>query len=339
MEKLIRSFLPEAHFLSADKLNGGLIHQTYKVQVRLDGVVRYYVVQQFNQKVFTQPETVMQNVSLLQAYIEHVDYPYEFPYYLKTTKGAFFAKDDDGKLWRMSNWIGDSISYEQASSKEQVYQVGLAFGNFHTAFYRLDSKKIKETIPGFHDIRKRFSFFEKIKSNAQADRFDRALKYIDEVVFYYKNLTLDLSGFPQRIVHNDCKLSNLLFDQKTGACKAVIDLDTVMPGSILMDFGDMVRTLCCTAPESEPNISKVEFDLESYKVLKKGFLESVSDWLGDRELYHLLDGSKYIILEQAIRFLTDYLQGDVYYSISYQEQNLDRSRNQLKLLSSLTARF
>jgi len=335
VEKIVRQFINNGETIRIQPLSGGLINQTYKVTIEQDAVVQNYLLQQINTHVFKSPQKIMTNIQLVNERLVHSDYPLDFFTIIQTRGGASLFKDENENYWRLCSFIEDTISYETPPSLDYVYEAAKAYGFFTLALKAVNPTLIQFTIPDFHNIQKRFELFEKSLERAKPDRLQKAKTAINQTRFSYGKFTFDFSNLPLRIVHNDAKLSNILFDKNTKKAKAVIDLDTVMPGYIITDYGDMIRGMCNSVAEDEADLSKVDFDLEKYELIKKGFLEATSEWITKEEKAKLDTGAIYIILEQAIRFLTDYLSNDAYYSTRYEAHNLDRSNNQLTLLNSM----
>lgn len=335
MEKIIQQFLPEAKLIACHKLSGGLIHQTYKATVNLGGVLMVFVLQAFNAKTFKAPLKVMKNLQRLQSYLAQQPYPLQLAPALPTTQNEFLFSDPSDNLWRLFPFLENSESFEVPHSDAMLLEAGKAYGFFLKALKDFEISQLAITIPDFHNLPGRFQKFQYTIQQAPIARREKAAHSIQQIFNYYDQLKVDFSDLPIRVVHNDCKLSNLLFDKSTRKCIAVIDLDTVMPGYVVTDFGDMVRGMCNTSSEEEKDLAKVAFDKHRYEILKKGFLAAGRDWLTEKETDNLFNGAKYIVLEQAIRFLTDFLDGDQYYPIYYTTHNFDRASNQLKLFSSM----
>jgi hypothetical protein len=334
--QITRQFLPLAALITLEQLSGGVIHQTYKIGVLENGETANYVLQCMNTATFKNPVHVMKNTILVQDFLIKKGYPLQGSIPLHTADFKTLFVDDQGAHWRFFKFIKDSVSFEKPSGLDQLYEAAKAYGTFATFLKDFDVRQLKITIPDFHNLPSRFQDFKKILKNAPVERKQNAEDEIAKTIQFYDQFqTLNFSNLPLRAVHNDCKLSNVLFDKNTQKCIAVIDLDTLMPGYIVTDFGDMVRTMCNTATEDERDLEKVSFDPESFQFLYKGFLEMTSDWISVSEKDNLLNGAIYIILEQAIRFLADYLNGDQYYMVKYPEHNFVRAKNQLKLLTSL----
>lgn len=334
MESIIQQFIPDATLLHCERLSGGLINQTHKVQIQSQDRCCSYILQRLNTSIFRTPHAVMDNLVLVQQTLKaHSPLVSSDP--LTTPGGDTLHRDTTDGYWRMLEYVDNAISYETPPSIDHVRKAGGAYGNFLTALVSLPPERLAITLSDFHHLDLRYSLLQTSTGRANADRRASASVTLKRIRNYHSALSMDFSALPLRAVHNDCKLSNLLFHATTDNCIAVIDLDTVMPGYVVTDFGDMVRGMCNTASEDEPNPANVHFSLSHYKALEQGFLAATGQWLTAGEAGQLLNGAMYIILEQAIRFLTDYLDGDTYYAVHYPDHNLDRACNQVTLLASL----
>lgn len=325
----------------------GLINLTYCLECAIDkGIVRY-VIQRINDTVFTEPEAMMSNiesvVNQLQMYKQSYPQSALEPLVLNPTKSgtAYFYSKELG-YWRVYNFIENSIVFQQCDSVELAYNAGLGFGEFVFAMSESSVSQFVETIPQFHDTENRY---ENLKTAYQADGYARAISVVDEMKFfnqntgYYTKITQELAcqNIPWRIIHNDTKISNILFDRELGTPLSVIDLDTVMPGSVLYDFGDLIRTLLGQEDEKCAG-QEVGLDMGLYASATNGFIEGCAD-LNTRELELLPLAPVVITLELAMRFLTDYLEGDKYFRTNSQnsDENLRRCRQQLALVKQLIA--
>ncbi|OED45187.1 hypothetical protein AB833_00095 [Chromatiales bacterium (ex Bugula neritina AB1)] len=334
MEALVQKFIPNAEVRSFQPLSDGLIHQTYKVLVQSNAATQYYILQRLNTAVFKKPFAVMKNLRLVQQHIDS-DYSLLLPQALKTTDKGDLHCDSAGEFWRMFVFVENSQSFEIAPANSYIAEAGRSYGVFLGALKNFDANLLELTIPDFHHLQRRYDVFQQKIQSACPQRLSQAKREIDRTCEFYRNCTVDLSGLPLRAVHNDCKLSNLLFDKTSGECLAVIDLDTLMPGTIATDFGDMVRGLCNTATEEERDLNQVSFNIDHYKLLEGGFLDATKSWLTCAERESLAGGAHVIILEQAIRFLSDFLDNDTYYGAAYPGHNHHRARNQLTFLASM----
>lgn len=331
--EIVKQFIAGAEVLSIELLTGGLIHRTCKTRVRSKGVVKDLVLQRLNTRIFCKPHALMENSHIVGLLIDN-DYPLTLIKALETTDGHKLYTDSKGECWRVFPFVENSICVEAPPDIEYAYKAGRAYGMFLTAVRPVDPELLYIPIPEFHSPVSRFKlFFDKL-AIADPQRKNTAAAAIERVCHYYRELSFDFSALPVRVVHNDCKFGNLLFDKTSKECVAVIDLDTLMPGCVVTDFGDMVRSMCSTATEQD-NESLVSFNIDYFDAVKAGFLSETGDWLTAAEQAALVDGACYIVLEQAVRFLTDYLDHDSYYGARYPQQNHDRARNQLALLESM----
>jgi len=330
VKEICQRFFKENNEFSIRRLEGGHINDTFKISYQ-NGTS--YILQALNRKIFNDPQAVMDNIQFIADHLKKTDYPLEILEPI-ASKNGLLERDSFGNYWRAFPFFEKTTVYERVSNPDQAYVVANSFGLFIKHLDGIDLANIRETISNFHDLNFRFDLFEKVVKNAKPDRIEPAISEIGKALKWRKKLNFDFTNFPLRVVHNDAKISNVLLDQKGEKGVCVIDLDTVMSGFAVTDFGDMVRTMCCSASEEETNIEKVSIDIEIFKETAKGFLTVTNSILTKDEKENLISGCVYIIFEQAIRFLTDYLDGDKYYQISYPDQNLNRARNQLKLLES-----
>ena len=316
-------------------LGDGLVHKSYHAKFK-DG--QELVIQQFNNHVFKHPYKVSENLErIVEALRTAKDYPLKIAFPVKTHNKDLLWRHDH-KYWRAFHFISDSHEKQAVSSVEDVYMVGLSYGQFSRALCSLSPDLIHDTIPGFHDPISRLKNYQtalKSSSSALKKKSRDEINSIQEFLPILKRM--HQISLPMKVTHNDAKLSNILFDS-AGNPLAIIDLDTVMPGYSIFDFGDMVRSLANNRVEDDPNISQIQFQLSYYNALHEGFLEGGSDSLSATEIEYLPLGAKYLIFEQAMRFLTDYLEGSHYYKITFPEHNLIRTQNQLALLRDMVAK-
>jgi len=259
--------------------------------------------------------------------------------YLSTKDGKQYIQDESGNYWTLFLFVSDSHGIEEVTQADQAYSAGNAFGKFQLQLSDLDSSKLIETIPNFHNGKFRCQqFLDAISLNAAGRRasmqteIDQLLQRSDEMLQLQN--WLDQGKLPLRITHNDTKINNILYGpDEQSLC--IIDLDTVMPGTVLFDFGDAIRTLCNSAVEDEPDLSRISFNKAYFEAFTRGYLSESSRFLTKLEIENLVFSCRYMVWEQTIRFLTDYLNGDPYYKISYHEHNRDRSLSQLCYLKVL----
>ena len=321
-----------------ERYGNGHINETY---LMLDSGARLYILQKINQRVFRNPKLLMQNVSSVCAHIKQsADSHREYMTLVPDKSGSLWHVDDYGEYWRLYEFISDSMCMEWVEIPNDFRESALAFGRFQRRLADFNATSLHETIPRFHDTPNRYALLHKA---IDADAFGRAKSVAAEIDFalereeYGSKLKqLHAAGdIPTRVTHNDTKLNNILYDRNTRKALCVIDLDTVMPGLVVHDFGDSIRFGATTAVEDERDLSKVSFSLELYHAYMDGYLFACGDALTPLERELLRDGAKMMTLECGIRFLTDYLSGDTYFRISRESQNLDRTRTQFKLIADM----
>lgn len=340
-------FKNDDEIVSFKQLASGHINDTYFVETSKN---TFFILQQINSGVFKDVPGLINNKVLISSHLQDknkhlppVELRRRVLSFIKTLKGANYHKDSDGNYWNLMIYIQDSITYETVSSELVAYEGGKLMGDFLNLTGDFDPTKLIDVIPNFHDMSFRFSKFNDSLTIASKSRLLKSNKYIDLVnalkdeMHIIENLKAT-GDIKLRVTHNDTKISNILFDlNKKGLC--VIDTDTVMPGIVHYDFGDAIRTICNTAAEDEKDLSKVKFNINYYKAYVKGFLEEMKPELTPLEINYLPLGAKTMIFIMGLRFLTDYLNNDIYYKTSYPEHNLNRCKNQFKLLESLTEQF
>ena len=297
------------------------------------------VLQRINTIVFPYPDRIMHNYRVVLAHLRSKNTNLELPGLLPGIDGQGYLFDEEGNCWRAVDYLAGSVAVEHAENPQQAQQAAAAVGTFLNGLADLDPQLVEDTLPGFHDSLSRFQHFQKaVEQNAAG----RLAEVREEVAFVQKEARVfqhihDL-GLPLRVVHNDPKIANVLFDAHSGEAISVIDWDTIQAGSILSDFGDMVRSMTPTFSEDEADVNKVEVVLPLFEGLASGFVPKIQAALSTVEKEHLLQGAFWIILEQMMRFLGDYINGDVYYKVRYAEHNLVRARNQQALYQSIQKR-
>ena len=331
-------------FESFQKLPSGHINDTYLIKTK---VKPNFILQRINNIAFLDASGMINNKIKISRHIQQkLNYLSEDEIkrrvltFIKTKVGGECFKDNNGFFWNMTVYIEDSKTFEVVDREDIAYEAGKLFGDFLKYTEDFNVSHLIEVIPNFHRMSYRYSLFQKAIFNSPKDKLELASPYIEIVnelkdeMHILENLT-KMSLFKIRVTHNDTKISNALFDKDNkGLC--VIDTDTVMPGIVLFDFGDSIRTICNTAAEDETNLDKVNFNVKYYNAYKKGFLEVLGNSLTEIEINYLPLGVKTTIFIMALRFLTDYLMGDIYYKTEYPEHNLHRAINQFKLIESFT---
>ncbi len=350
-EKLIKHFKFEGDFLDARPYGFGHINDTYAARFRQsDGSLRRYIIQRINHHVFKKPEEVMSNIERVSSHLRARivaaggDPTRESITLIPTVTGKPYCQSAAGDYWRVHLFIEGARTYRVAEKPAHYYHAGKAFGKFLKMLDDFPAEQLYHTIPDFHHTPKRLqSFIQAVDADSQ----NRAQSVKTEIEFVMQRaeetgVLIDLfeqGDMPQRVAHYDAKLDNVMIDDVTGEGICVIDLDTVMPGLAVFDFGDAVRSGANPVEEDEQDLSGVRLDLATYDRLAQGFLEEAGDVLTLIEVDHLAFAAKLITFEQAIRFLTDHLNGDIYYKIHRQDHNLDRCRTQLELVRDMEAKF
>lgn len=329
----------------------GHINDTYLVTAPHMRGEDVFILQKINTHVFRNPEEVMENMVGVTNWIRHqleadgIDYRRRVLQIVRTREGTPYYKDSCQGFWRAVRQIRGAVCYEMAPSEEIFYQSAAAFGHFQYLLREYPVKKLHETIPDFHNTPVRCRQFLTAVSKDPAGRLALAgpeVAFLKERIGTLSGRLAQAAGdgiLPLRVTHNDTKLNNVMMDPETGEGLCVIDLDTVMPGLSVTDFGDAIRFGASTAAEDETDLQKVHFDRRLYEVYRQGFIDGCKGALTPGEISMLPDGAMVITYEQALRFLTDYLMGDVYYKTARPSHNLDRARTQIRLLSEMEAEF
>jgi len=347
LRSVFSQFDDSTEVVSSSELASGHINDTYLIATSNN---KKFVLQRINHGVFKDvPGLINNKVAIskhIQGKLSHLpknERERKVLTFITTKDGAPFYFDENGGYWNMMVYITDSITYETVKNKEIAYEGGKLIGDFLNLTNDFDASQLIEVIPKFHDMSSRFSQFEDALKIASQERLMQAKQYIDlvwslkEEMHILQNLK-ESGEIKLRVTHNDTKISNVLFDtNKKGLC--VIDTDTVMPGIVHYDFGDAIRTICSSAAEDENNLALVNFNIDYYIAYVKGFLKEMSSSLSPIELKYLPLGAKTMIFIMALRFLTDFLNNDIYYKTKYPDHNLDRAKNQFKLIESLTEKL
>ncbi|MFV0413777.1 MAG: phosphotransferase enzyme family protein [Oscillospiraceae bacterium] len=347
LAEALAAFPYEEKIVAMEPFGSGHINDTYALYAGSSASPRLaYILQRLNTNVFKKPEDVMQNIVGVTEYLrerleaEGEDAARGTLHFLKTFEGKPAYYDIEGMPWRSYHYIEDSFCYEKSPTVEVFYESARAFGDFLNKLQNYPAETLHETIPHFHDTPRRL---EALRQAAEADRLGRAAGCRREIEFALARAEdcgllvnlLQKGELPLRVTHNDTKLNNILFDKKTGKAVCVIDLDTIMPGLSLNDYGDSIRFGATTAAEDERDLSKVALSLDLFEAYTRGYLETAGGALTPREKELLPQGARLITLECGMRFLTDYLEGDSYFKIERPGQNLDRCRTQFKLVQDM----
>jgi aminoglycoside phosphotransferase (APT) family kinase protein len=341
---IANSFAISGTFDSAELIESGHINTTYRVSFReKDQTIRRYIIQSINAHVFRNPHQVMDNVKMVTKHINdrvlrlRKDLGGQTLYLFPARNGRFRVEDEQGTVWRCYNCIEGCVTYDVVENTRQAFEAARAFGAFQDLVSDLDASAIHETIPDFHNTPLRL---QRLMAVAAADPMGRLASVAEEMDFVLSHegiasLLLDhaqAGRIPIRVTHNDTKINNVMIDAQTDEAVCVIDLDTVMPGLSLYDFGDLVRSATSPAAEDEKNLGLVQMRMPIFEALVEGYLSTAEGFLNQVEIDHLAHSGKLMTLEVGIRFLTDYLEGDVYFKTKRPDHNLDRCRTQLRLV-------
>lgn len=336
-ESILKAYGLTSNNIKLQQIGSGHINGTYLLTNL--STSEKFVLQYINTNVFTNPHVIANNIQAVAAYLGKSFPYYLFPAPLLTQTGQTMAIHN-GKYWRLSPFIAETIALDTLNTPKQAYEAAKQFGKLSRLLNNFDSSKLEATIVGFHDLALRFEQFKNALSAAPATTKDKAAQEIETALKFQHILSQYLqfnsnADFPDRVMHHDTKISNVLLDRETFEGVCVIDLDTLMPGKFISDLGDMMRTYLCEFSENEKDLSKITIRIDYFAAMIEGYLSEMGDILTSTEKELILFSGQYIIYMQALRFLTDYLNGNIYYPIHYPEQNLDRTKNQLKLLKEL----
>jgi len=347
LQEISRQFQIYGEILHAETFKIGHINETYSATYDQGGTRVRYIHQKINRTVFKNPPALMKNIMRVTTHVRKKlearntrDLTRRSLIVIPTREGRACWRDGDGEYWRTFVFVEGVQTFEAVQSPGQAFQTGRAFGEFQSLLTDLPGERLAETIPDFHNTWKRF---EALRQAVQNDHFNRAQTARPEIEFALARerivdviLRVMAQGkIPERITHNDTKFNNVLLDAKTGEAMCVVDLDTVMPGCVLYDFGDMVRTTTSPTLEDERDLSQVNLQMPVFKKLAQGYLSMAGDFLSRAEKSHLAFAGKLITFEIGVRFLTDYLCGDTYFRIHRPDHNLDRCRTQFKLVEAI----
>lgn len=335
-QKAAEQFRLEGKILSIEPYGEGHINVTMLVTTDK----KRYILQKMNTRVFPNSDGLMKNICYVTEHLGKQGV--ETLEVIPTVDGASYLKGEE--CYRVYAFIENTVTYQTVSDEKVFENSGFAFGEFQNYLASFDASLLTETIACFHDTPKRFADF---KAALDADKFGRAKECAEEIAFvlshgdtYGKVVDgLKDGSLPLRVTHNDTKLNNILMDEKTNTARAVIDLDTVMPGSMLYDFGDSIRFGASTAAEDEKDLDKVHFSLALFEAYTKGYLSAVKESITEKEKELLPYGAYLMTIECGMRFLTDYLSGDTYFATKYAGHNLVRCRTQIRLAKEMEENF
>ena len=349
IKKILPQFQFKGKYVGSEELTSGNINSTYVLEYQDGGESRYYTLQQINTYVFRDPIGVMQNIALVTDHLKAAmqksggDAHRQVLELVRTVNNDVVYQSRREGVWRAYTYISDALALDVVEHPQQMEEVGRAFGRFQSKLADFPADQLSETIQHFHHTTKRFYAFVHALDN---DKAGRVREVEEEIEFFFDRRRmlgeivrlLDQKVIPLRVTHNDTKSNNVLLDKDTGKALCVIDLDTVMPGSSLYDYGDGVRFGASTAKEDEEDTSIIALDMDKAKAFTKGFVNETAGILSDEELTRLPLGIKVLTGELAMRFLTDYLDGDLYFKVNSPKHNLIRARAQMALLRDVERR-
>ncbi|MDR2517052.1 MAG: aminoglycoside phosphotransferase family protein [Spirochaetaceae bacterium] len=349
LKALLEDFAIYGDFESVEPFGSGHINTTFASRWNQAGVSVRYLHQRINEAVFHHPDQVMENITRVTAHIARQlarvpDRSRRTLTVVPARNGKAWVKDREGGWWRTYLFIEGTKSLEVVSSREEASFLGKCIGNFQKQLAGLGGPRLHETIPSFHDMEYRYrNFYAALEKNSVG----RAASAAEEIAFMKENeergsvlvRAVRTGRLPERICHNDTKMNNILIDKATSEALCVSDLDTVMPGTSLFDVGDLVRTVTTTAAEDEKELARVAWNAEYFRALLSGYLSEAAEFFTDAEWELLAEAGRNITQIMALRFLTDYLEGDHYYHIDRSDHNIDRCRNQIALIRSLDAEW
>ncbi|HLS29531.1 MAG TPA: aminoglycoside phosphotransferase family protein [Flavobacteriaceae bacterium] len=331
---LVISAFENFNLISSDfevkQLTSGHINQTYLIK----NAGKHFILQKLNTDVFENLKAVTNNIAEVSKHLKKKSYPHKIIQPLVFQNGEFLWENQ----WRLFTYFENTKTYEKSASPKQAFEAAKFLREFHVYLQNVEPDKISSPIPGFLDFNSRLKQYETSLKNASTERLNKAKKELSKIKqhkFLLEKWSLLLPDFPEHVIHGDPKISNFLFAQDSpNKIVALIDWDTLMPGPLLYDFGDMVRSYTNLREEDDPTVGQ-NFSKNYFCALKNGFLQNFSEQLSDAEKQHLTLAGQTVIYIQAMRFLTDYLNEDLYYNTNRPNQNLDRTRNQLNLLEEM----
>ena len=339
-ESIVRAFKVKGDPISCKPFGSGHINHTLKI---VTDAGAEYVLQRINKHVFKNPEQLMENLTAVTKYLrKHEDDTRMALHFIRTHYNQYFYVDDHGDYWRMYDFVG-GFCLDMPETNADFYESALAFGHFQSMLADFPAETLHETIPEFHNTIDRYRQFKEVLKKDPCGRLAgvrnevQFLKDREELAGTLQRMR-ESGELPLRVTHNDTKLNNVLLDRKTRKFLCVLDLDTVMPGLSLYDYGDSIRFGAATAEEDEWDLSKMTLDLERFEIYTKGYLEACPT-LTDKEVEMMPMGALIMTLEVGLRFLTDYIDGDNYFKVAYSDHNLVRARTQLKLVADMQSKW
>lgn len=329
---------PESGQINCTPIPGGLINSSFKIQA---GQNPSLLLQKINKNVFKQPENVQSNYLQIWNHIKGNQLSLYLPEPISCAPQQYLHKDSNGDFWRAFRFIENSSSCAVANTAEQAYSTAATFANFTASFSEFDTRWLHHTIPDFHNLAFRFEQLETALKTDPVGRKESVIEYIDQILNrkhykdFYERITRSTGAYPLRVMHHDAKIANVLFNTQDNSVICAVDFDTVMPGYYFSDMGDMIRSMACSLEEGSIDFESIYIKKDIYRAIHAGYLSVMGSKLTNAELQHIHHPGLIMIYMQAMRFLTDHINGDIYYKINYEGQNLDRAKNQLTLLIKL----
>lgn len=348
--EILRQFGVQGEVIENIPFGSGHINDTRRMLVREGAGTHSYILQRINTAIFPDPDVLMENIMRVTTYLSGIilarggDPSRETLHFYQTLDGRNYFRTPQGECWRLEDTISGTLSYDQCPSAEMFESTGYAFGRFMADLSGFPAEELGEVIPNFHNTRARYETFLK---DLSADRAGRRKDCEAEIAFIvaHKPLSEELlqrqeaGCLPLRVTHNDTKINNILMDEKTGQPICIVDLDTIMPGVCANDFGDSIRFGASSAAEDEKDLSKVYMRMDLFDAYAKGYLRATSGIITPDEADSLAVSALVITYENGIRFLDDFLNGDVYYKTDHPTHNLERARTQFKLVADMEGKL
>lgn len=339
IKEIANNFQLDGYVVDVKKQDNGLINQTYVVTTSTH---KKYIIQKINTFVFENPYQIMENIKIIVEHLERKKTNKQTLKIIKTLDGKCIYNYGGG-FYRCYNYIVNSISYQVPTNYKILSEAGKCIGDFQANLIDLDVSKIKNVFCNFHNTPFRFDLLRASYHKVSGKRRDIGCKLYAKIKdenrkFSIIERNIEKGNIPKRITHNDTKLNNIMFDETTNKALCMIDLDTVMEGSVLYDFGDALRIAASAVSEDEKDVSKINFDTKAYCYFLIGYLSKMCKYLNTEEKKHLVDSIYVITMECSIRFLTDYFDGDVYFETKYENHNLDRAINQYYLAQNIKSK-
>lgn len=350
LEEILSHYDIEGEFQSCEVNDSGNINRTYVVTFLKEGIKKKYLIQKINTSVFTEPYKLMKNIEGVASYFKRQmkkekDDVHRTLDIINTKDGQLlYANPNEEQYYRIYEFIDRAIAYDCSTDSSVVFHTGKAFGHFQRVLANYPMNQLEETIKDFHNTLKRYKH---LLEDIKIDPKKRAMDVAEAIVFILQREDccslivehLKTGELPLRVTHNDTKVNNVLMQKEADDFLAVIDLDTVMPGSLLYDYGDGIRSTASNAKEDETDLDKVHLNLELFQSYTDGYMSEMAPYLTKTELSLMGESIRIITLELAIRFLNDYINGDTYFKINYPNHNLDRALNQIKLVEDIESKL